>query len=262
MEYKLELLFVEDDKADVLAMQGEIDNRIDDFTLIATTNDSRKAVEYILETQPDVVLLDLELTNGRGSGLEVLQKIKAERMERPPYFLVITNNISTVTHQAARSFGADYIMVKTQTNYSPAFALDFLTSVKSAIINRKALTDDGEIERTPTQRARALEHKVYNALTTIGINPKHKGFNYLKDGIILLITQDTDVSLPKLLAPKYKKSEASIERAMENAIRRAWNVQNPEILYKCFTTPIRAKDGAPTLTEFVCFYVNQLKYSY
>ena len=60
-----------------------------------------------METQPDAVILDLELHRGGGSGLDFLKKVQEAALDHPPYILITTNNISAITHKTARELGAD-----------------------------------------------------------------------------------------------------------------------------------------------------------
>ena len=61
-----------------------------------------------------------------------------------------------------------------------------------------------------------------------------------------------------ILSEKYNKSKESIERAMQNAINRAWQTNNPKELSKYYTARIRSDRGVPTLMEFVHYYANKL----
>lgn len=262
MENKMELLLVEDDPQDRRDMELAIADYINDFYLIDTTASAKEAVDMIVEKKPDAVLLDLELTLGSGSGLDVLLQVQQHHLSRPPYILVVTNNISQLTHKIARQFGADYIMTKTQKEYTPKTPLNFLLSLKQFICERKSLDGSAIPQYSSEQRAKLLERKIQNLLNQIGINPKVVGYQYLTDAIALIVKGDVKRSIPLTIAQKYKKTESSVERAMQNAINRTWNTQDPDILYKYYTARIHSETGNPTLTEFIHFYATQLKNEY
>lgn len=258
----MELLLVEDDPQDRRDMELAIADYVDDFYLIDTTDSAQEAVKLIVEKKPDAVLLDLELTLGSGSGLDVLLQIKQRQLSRPPYILVVTNNISPLTHKIAREFGADYIMTKTQKDYTPKTPLNFLQSLKKFICERKAVDGSAIPQYTPEQRTKMLQRKIQNKLNRIGINPKAVGYQYLTDAIELLVCGDVKRSIPLTIAQKYRKSEPSVERAMQNAINRTWETQDTDILYKYYTAKINSATGNPTLTEFIYYYASQLKNEY
>ena len=73
VQNKLEILLVEDDQTACRDIIQEIDNNPDDFNLIGLTNNSSKAFQYVIETCPDAIILDLELHHGGGDGLDFLK---------------------------------------------------------------------------------------------------------------------------------------------------------------------------------------------
>ncbi|MBP3434079.1 MAG: response regulator [Clostridia bacterium] len=262
MDNKMELLLVEDDPADCREMLEAIDDNADDFYLIGVTNSADKAFDYIMEYHPDAVILDLELSLGSGNGLDVLTRLKAENLSRPPFILVTTNSVSTLTHKASRDFGADFIMTKSQQGYSAKYVLSFLKAMKSTICNRKAKDATPLPQRSPEQLEKAMQRKIMNELNLVGINPKSIGYRYLTEAIEILVKEENDRPICHILAQKYKKSAPSIERAMQNAINRAWESEDPALLLEHYTARIRSLRGMPTLTEFIHYYANKFKNEY
>ena len=124
MDDKLSILLVEDDPNACKRIINLVDNSAD-MMLVGVTSISDKALDYIKDTLPDTVILDLELHRGSGSGLDVLNGLKALNLNVVPYILVTTNNSSTITYETARSLGADYIMAKHQEKYSEKAVIDF-----------------------------------------------------------------------------------------------------------------------------------------
>lgn len=125
MKEKLEILLVEDDP-ETCAEFAELIYDTDELILIGVTNNDSKALDYIRDSQPDVVILDLELHHGSGNGLNVLNNMRNIELKKRPYMLITTNNSSTFTYESARTLGADFIMSKHQENYSVSGVLDFL----------------------------------------------------------------------------------------------------------------------------------------
>ena len=100
--------------------------------------------------------------------------------------------------------------------------------------------------------------RVNKELDQIGINPRNIGYCYLSDAI-LMIMKDSTANVYKQLAADYKKSDASIERAMQNAINRAWRISSIEDLLSHYTAKIHSEKGVPTTLEFVHYYANKIK---
>lgn len=261
MNEKLEILIVEDDTLLSKELALLIDNS-DDLFLIAVTNDSFKAIEYIKDTVPDVVILDLELHQGKGSGLNVLYNIHTLSLSKKPYILVNTDNSSVITHETARTLGADYIMSKQQEDYSSQSIIDFLRIIHPAIKNIQISSSDVSNTTKPTEQySKRICRHIMAELNHVGINPKSVGYTYLIDAIYLMVKQPAQ-SICAALADKYNKSESSIERAMQNAINRAWEIQDMKELMRCYTAKISSAKGSPTLTEFICYYANIIRNEY
>ena len=261
MDKKLSILVVEDEEA----ICNEFSNIIDacsDLTLIGVTNSSSGAIEYIKDYLPDVVILDLELHHGRGNGLLMLHELRHLTLELYPYILITTNNISAITYESARQFGADFIMSKHQAGYSPKYALDFLRMMKPSILSRNhTVSPSHATPEAPETRKKRIEIRIRTELNNVGISPKAVGYTYLVDAIGHVVKQPVQ-NLCTLISQKYGKTESSVERAMQNAINRAWRVSDIDDLLRYYTAKISSDKGVPTLTEFIYYYANKIKAEY
>lgn len=261
MKSHLDVLLVEDDKIACQEFIAEVDNDPDNFCLIGITNSSSHAFQYVTDSKPDAVILDLELHQGGGDGLEFLKNLKEAHLSRPPFVLVTTNNISAVTHKIARELGADFIMTKNQAGYSAKSVLEFLKITKSIILNRQEQTVTVETEESPTVTAKRLQRRISNELNKVGISPKSIGYKYLTDSIELVIQEPTQ-HICTVIGNKYGKTDNSVERAMQNAINRAWSTADTKELYAHYTAKIKSDKGVPTITEFIYYYAQKLKTDY
>ena len=258
MDKILEILLVEDDQTACKELVQAVDNNPDDFSLIGITNNSSRAYQYVVESCPDAVILDLELHHGGGDGLEFLKHLKDSQLSQTPFILVTTNNISEVTHEIARKLGADFIMTKSQEGYSAKSVLEFLKITKSVILNRRNQNQSSGFEESPTQAAKRLQRRICLELDKIGISTKSFGYNYLIDAIAITIKEPTQ-HLCDRIGEKHRKSATSVERAMQNAINRAWNTADIQDLLDNYTAKIKSDKGVPTLTEFIYYYAQKIK---
>lgn len=262
MENKLSIFLVEDDPFACKEIINLVDNS-DDLVLIGVTNNAVKAVEEIRYKLPDAVILDIELHQGCGSGLDVLKELKGLALSTPPYVLVTTNNSSTMTYELARELGADYILSKHQENYSEKYVINLLRMFASTIKNRSkyaALADESDI-KSPEYYEKRITQRIITELNHVGINPKNTGYQYLIKAILIMMKESTQ-NISTVVAKEFKKTEVSVERAMQNAINRAWTTANIEDLEKYYTARISPEKGKPTLTEFICYYSTKLKNEY
>jgi CheY-like chemotaxis protein len=297
MEKPLQILLVEDERTECEEIQSYTDS-LDDVSLIAATASSADALSIVYEKQPDAVILDLELHDGSGNGLMFLMELEKRRPAKRPYILITTNNSSRTTHEAARQLGADFIITKYEDGYCAQYVIDFLRMMRK-IIAKQTVTDtvaastptyfsDSTTENTsahftgsttkntsahftdsaspqpaleqkePVLSADNLNTWIYEQLNLIGINPKSVGYRYLADAIRIKY-EDPDAHLLAALAPIHKKSDASIERAMQNAINRAWRISDPEDLLTNYTARIHSERGVPTIMEFIFYYSTKLR---
>ena len=260
MERELIILLVEDDEKACEELRSYIE-QTSDIRLQGITNNSTEALELVRSGLPDAVILDLELHYGGGNGLFFLDGLKKMNLSHRPYILVTTNNSSVITLEQARSMGADFIMAKYESQYSAQYVVEFLRMMSDVILEAKAQTQNSASVVSEEERTRSLTQRIHRELDFVGISPKAIGYQYLTDAILLAF-HDPQPNLCRKLSEKYHKTDVSIERAMQNAINRAWRTSDPDDLLEHYTARIRSDKGVPTLMEFVSHYVNVLRLEY
>lgn len=263
MERKLSILLVEDDQIECKALMQYIDS-LDDVFLVGVTNNSNKALEYTKDSVPDAIILDLELHTGGGNGLSFLQDLKNLNLQYLPYILITTNNTSPITYSHARKLGADFIMSKYQEDYSAQNVIDFLRSMKSSLHNKHRLQGlPTELTTTDSyeQLSKRILQRINSELNLVGISPKAIGNIYLTDAIQIIMNKPEN-NICAIIGKKYGKSDYSVERAIQNAINRAWRTSDIDDLSKHYTAKISSARGVPTINEFVFYYANKIKNDY
>lgn len=256
MRNKLTILLIEDDQVATKELQNYFDT-CEDMAIVESTNDANISLKLVNSLLPNVILLDLELHQGNGNGLIFLSELSKMQLTHTPYVIVTTQNMSEVTLEQARQLGADFILTKYDASYSPEYIASTIRLMHAAIL-RKNTSVAQLVNATPAQVENLVERRIQREMELIGINPKNKGFNYLVDSIALYM-QDPNTNLCRALVGKYTKSEKSIERAMQNAIKRAWDTSDIDDLLKYYTARVRPDKGFPTLMEFICYYSNKIK---
>ncbi len=261
MADNISIIIVEDDTTACNEFSNYISD-LEDITLLGITNSSYIAIDYIKDYLPDVVVLDLELHNGSGNGISVLQGLNELSLDTKPYILITTNNSSQVTYDLARQLGADFIMSKHQEDYSVKKVIDFIRIMKP-IVNSQRLTPSATHATTedPNLRSKRIVRRITAELNNIGISPKVVGFQYLLDAIQIVIDKP-EQNLSYIIGTKYRKTESSVERAIQNAISKAWKTNDIEDLLKYYTARINPDKGMPTITEFIFYYANKIKNEY
>ena len=253
----LTVLLVEDEPSECQEMISYIEST-SEVQLIGVTNNIIKALEHASELLPEAIILDLELHKGYGNGLTFLESLRGLRLSMPIFVLVTTNNVSLVTHDCVRKMGADFIMVKSQQDYSAKTVVDFLGSLKNIIHNNRSAAAQSGCSETAQQKQQRIIGKISAELDLIGIPPNAIGRKYIIEGITLIINGRSD-KIYSSISSIYSKSEASVERAMQNAIGKAWRTANIDDLLKNYTARIHSIKGAPTIMEFIYYYAEKIK---
>lgn len=261
MEKALNIILVEDDAQTCTRFLEHADT-IEDIRLLGVSNNSYRALQLVEQYHPDAIILDLELHDGTGNGLQFLQDLRELDIPFRPYILVTTNNSSHTTYDCAREFGADFIMSKHKQDYSELNALSFLSMMKN-IIHTNQTNSTGNLPtcETPDQYEKRVKKRIYIELEKVGIHPRFTGHQYLIDAIFLVVNDQTS-NISVTIAKKYAKTHTSVERAMQNAIDRAWKVTDIQELLKHYTARIRSEKGVPTIAEFISYYGSKIKSGY
>ncbi len=258
---ELTILIVEDDP-EACKRFAQSAEEYEDILIVSITNNAAKALTDIQDYLPNVVILDLELHLGSGNGLEVLNGLRNMNLDVNPYILITTNNSSNTTFEYARQLGTDFIMSKHQSDYSEKNVLNFVKMMKP-VIKSKAATFSSTMLTTesPELYKKRIKRRIVSELNLVGINPKAVGYQYLIDAILLIIKKPTQ-NLCSIIAQMYGKTESSVERAIQNAIDRAWKQADIEDLLQHYTAKIHSDKGTPTITEFVYYYANKIRNEY
>lgn len=249
------ILIVEDDKLACEELSKCIAN-YPDLRLAAVCSSSQDAMIKARFHLPNVIILDLELHQGGGNGLLFLDQLLANPLSVDPFILVTTNNMSKVTLDQAKALGADFTLTKYEQGYSAQYVIDNIRMLRNAI--RRKNTASQLPTGSPAISEQLVLTRIQREMDLIGIKAKAKGYNYLVESIQMVISGD-DKHISRALAEKYKKSNTSIERAMQNAIKQAWTTNDIEELLIHYKAKIRADKGYPTMMEFIYHYATKVK---
>jgi two-component system response regulator (stage 0 sporulation protein A) len=108
-----------------------------------------------------------------------------------------------------------------------------------------------------------IEKSIYSYLLSLKLMPTLKGFNYLKDAILLVINDGGFCSLKHSIYPwiakNYHTTSQNVERSISNAIDTAWLNGNVSILKAEFGETINDHRGKPTNKEFICLAADKLR---
>ena len=99
-------------------------------------------------------------------------------------------------------------------------------------------------------------------LHNLGMPSNIKGYQYIKDGIILLFNNNISSFTKDLyptIAKKYDTNKENVERSMRHAIEISWNRGNWDLMEELFGYSIDQDKAKPTNKEYIITIVDYLK---
>lgn len=109
----------------------------------------------------------------------------------------------------------------------------------------------------------ALKSQVTTLLREIGVPAHIKGYQYLREAIIIAVGNPEAVnSITKVLYPQvaktFRSTPSRVERAIRHAIERAWDRGDMDILIKHFGNTTDSSKGKTTNSEFISTLADEI----
>lgn len=265
MKEKIRIL-IADDNNDFVNTLTTYFNSQEDVEIIGIARDGQEAFNKIIMEKPTVALLDVIMPHLDGIG--VLEKLISSNVPLPICIMLSAVGQDNVTAQAV-NLGASYYVLK-------PFKMDVLMKRirelvneptekrNTQILNIKEMNSNYVNIKNEATKEEILEVKVTNIIHEIGVPAHIKGYQYLRDGIIMVvnnievINQITKQLYPDL-AKKYKTTPSRVERAIRHAIEVAWNRGQIEITQNIFGYTVNSNKGKPTNSEFIAMIADKLR---
>ena len=256
METKIRILLA-DANPDFAALLADTLAAERDMELIGAAADGPEALNQLQSLKPDLLLLDLVLP--KLDGLEVLRRLPETGCKCPVIVLSGFMNSQVVADCAA--LGVAYFMPKP---CDTAALLERVRQIGGAGSEDAALEGIDCRPAAQAQRREAdLEALVTEIIHEIGVPAHIKGYQYLREAIILTI-KDMDIinAVTKVLYPEVAKrfstTPSRVERAIRHAIEVAWDRGDIEVLQKYFGYTVSNIKGKPTNSEFIAMIADSL----
>lgn len=253
----MKILLIEDDINECNIYKALSKTR-KDIKLVGITDSDVEGIKYLKEYKPEGIILDLELNKGTGTGtgFDFIEKIKELKLDVFPKIIVATNICSDSVYEFLHRSGVEFIFYKKQNNYSQENVINTLLLLRG--YTNKITKDSKTIDSTNNNIADIINKE----LDLIGIATHLQGRKYLRDAILYIIENENNenkVTVVQFLVNKYKKSNSTISRAMQNSILHAWRISSLEDLNTYYTAKINYETGVPTPTEFIYYYADKIK---
>ncbi len=204
-------------------------------------------------SRPDVLIMDAFMQGTDAIG--VLGGLADMRLEPRPLVFVTASNANPRLEQEITQSGADYYFIKpfdTQMLIQRIKQLSGLSAPAQGNIVSFSSSDN------------SLEVTVSEIMHRIGVPAHIKGYQYLREAIILAVNDGEIMnSVTKLLYPTvaktFKTTPSRVERAIRHAIEVAWDRGDVDVLNSYFGYTIQNSRGKPTNSEFIAMISDKLK---
>ena len=227
-----------------------------DLELVGAAADGDEALQMAAELKPDLLLLELVLP--KLDGLEVLRRLPETGASCQ--VIVLSGFVNGKVIAECSDCGADYFIPK------PCDVQALIARIRQLSAGVARTPGVGfDFHRAPEQSRQDadLEAVVTEIIHEIGVPAHIKGYQYLREAIILTI-RDMDMinAVTKVLYPEVAKrfgtTPSRVERAIRHAIEVAWDRGDVETLQKFFGYTVSGIKGKPTNSEFIAMIADHL----
>ncbi|MGE5571800.1 MAG: sporulation transcription factor Spo0A [Bacillota bacterium] len=229
-----------------------------DLEWVGSAEDGVQALEMIVQSKPDVVLLDIIMPYLDGLG--VLQRLTEMDIPRRPGIIIVTAFEEESMVKRSARLGADYYLLKPFDG--------------SCLVSR--IRQVAGVDKSPPARVRGMSmvpatihsetsDHVARVLFKMGTPTYFKGYQYLKEaiemvradpGLLAVITK----SLYPGIAEKHGTTPLIVEAAIRYTIQKTWKQGNVEYLRKFFGHSAALRGGkAPTNSFFIARVAEDLR---
>lgn len=255
---------IADDNERIVGLLAEVMGNDSEIEVVGVAYNGLDAIKVIKEKHPDVVLLDLVMP--KLDGLGVLEHFKYHTdVDKSPTFIVITAIGQEGVTEKVFSLGADYLLMKPFDNQI------LINRVKQLRRIDKEPTVELKKETGSKVNSYYLEHNletdVTNIIHEIGVPAHIKGYQYLRDAIMMSVNDGEMLnSITKLLYPsiakQHKTTPSRVERAIRHAIEVAWSRGKMDTIDDLFGYTVSNGKGKPTNSEFVALIADKIRLEY
>lgn len=256
---------IADDNEKMVEILGRMIEEDKDLTLVGKAHNGEEICNIIKEREPDVVVLDIIMP--KMDGLTVMENCQHDHMlKKTPAFIVVSAVGQERITEDAFSLGAEYYMLKPFDNQVLLNRIKNLRRRSDRRI-RENVRPSVAREESGAYGTRNLETDVTNIIHEIGVPAHIKGYQYLRDAIILAVN-DIEMlnSITKVLYPtiakKHQTTPSRVERAIRHAIEVAWSRGKMDTIDALFGYTVSTGKGKPTNSEFIALIADKIRLEY
>lgn len=225
--------------------------RSNGFEVQLVPKDGTQVLRLARQNSPDVLVIDAFMP-----GLDAIGVLNGlSGSEKRPLVAVTTANSNPRLQQEIIESGADYYFIK-------PFDMQIFAERIKQMTGAGHAGQDNILKMNGADNS--LEVTVSEIMHQIGVPAHIKGYQYLREAIILAVNDDEIMnSVTKMLYPTvaktYKTTASRVERAIRHAIEVAWDRGDVDVLSSYFGYTIQNSRGKPTNSEFIAMISDKLR---
>ena len=229
-----------DDNGDLRRGMRDYLARQEGMKVVAECPSGAEALEALGKVRVDVMVLDLIMP--QMDGFALMEEVRRQQLANPPQIIVVSALGRDDFIMRAVQLGARFYMVKPFDMAS--LAARIRESCGQGVVPLGTALN-------ASARSLSIDEKLASLFLTIGIPAHIKGYQYLREAIILTI-KDMDMinAVTKVLYPevarRYNTTPSRVERAVRHAIETAWDRGDLETLQRYFGYTVSNTKGKPT----------------
>ena len=244
---KIRVLMIDDNVA-LTEMVKEYFKGNKKIEVVDSYDNGMDGVKAIIEKEKDYDIILLDLIMPKKDGVAVLEELKRRNITRN--IIVETSYNSPEVIRNVSEYGVNYYILK-------PFELDDL---ENRILDVFKQLDKKSINLVRNN----LEISVTHMLHELGMPSHIKGYQYVRDGIVMIYNNPDIVGgITKELYPdvasKYNTTVSRVERAIRHAIEVSWNRGNWDLMEEVFGHSVDIDKAKPTNSEFIVTIADKLR---
>lgn len=216
------------------------------INIVGSFNNGKSGLDFLVKYPDDYDLIILDVLLPQIDGLKILEELNKRNIDKK--VIVLSSYKDDFTINRAQNLGADYFMLK-------PFDLPSLEDRIKDVYDKERLTR--------IAKRNDVEIEVSSLLHDLGIPSHVRGYQYIREGILLIYESDKIVTLvtkdvyPEI-AERYETTPSRVERAIRHAIEISWIRGDLKLMEKLFGNSIDFERSKPTNSEFLTTIADRL----
>lgn len=206
--------------------------RKEEMQVLGMTDNGPELLEMARKTQPDVILMDILLSDR--DGFWVLENLKKEEIHCLPILISAIDSDKLV--RRAISLGAEYYLAKP---IQGELLLERIYQLLDREEEEEQIEEEfvEEIPYAEEPAFRSLESEISVLLSRMGISASIKGYHFIRKAVLMAVEdQEVLTGITKGLYPDiaktYRTTSSKVERAIRHAIESAWKKNGQQVYFE------------------------------